>query len=47
MQTVLGADQVTAQFFFILVSTTSPIPGSLLGSYLADISGGYKGRFQV
>ena len=47
MSTVLGAEPLTAQFCFILVAIAAPIPGSLIGSYLADVSGGYKGKFQV
>jgi len=26
---------------------TAPIPGSLLGSYIADGLGGYKGKYQI
>ena len=47
MSIVLGADPVTAQMCFIGCALTAPIPGSLIGSYLADINGGYKGKFQV
>ena len=36
-----------AQFLFILIAIGAPIPGSLLGSYIADRSGGYKGRYQL
>lgn len=32
---------------FIVCATTAPIPGALLGSYIADSSGGYKGKYQV
>lgn len=47
MSSILGAEPLTAQFCFILCALTAPIPGSLIGSYLADISGGYKGKYQT
>lgn len=47
MSTILGADPLKAQFCFILCAVTAPIPGSLLGSWVADRAGGYKGKYQV
>ena len=47
MTVILGATPMQSQFFFILCAITAPVPGSLLGSYLADRSGGYKGKYQV
>ena len=32
---------------FVFCAITAPIPGALLGSYIADSSGGYKGKYQV
>ena len=43
----MGAPSLEAQFLFIFCATTAPIPGALLGSYIADSSGGYKGKYQV
>ena len=43
----MDADPMHAQFMFIFCAATAPIPGSLLGSYIADSSGGYKGKYQV
>lgn len=47
MQTILGARPLQAQFLFILSAATAPIPGALIGSYISDRAGGYKGKFQL
>jgi len=45
IHTILGTEYVTAQFLFVFSAVTAPIPGALLGSWLADRAGGYKGKF--
>jgi hypothetical protein len=44
---VLHAEPLHAQFAFIFCAATAPIPGALVGSYLADRAGGYKGKYQL
>lgn len=47
LQNILDTPQVKSQFIFVLCAATSPIPGALLGSAVADAYGGYKGKNQV
>lgn len=44
---ILGEDPNTTMIMFSLVCITAPISGVSVGSYIADLSGGYKGENQI
>ena len=47
LEKILNVDVVHAQVIFIACASSAPIPGALLGSFVADAFGGYKGKNQL